>query len=241
MTGLTNEQVQQRIEEGKVNANENPNTRSYKQIVRENVLTFFNFLNLALMVMVLLVGSYKNSMFMGIIVINTVIGIIQEVRAKKTLDKLAILTESKAVVLREGKKWTISTEKLVLDDILFLKTGDQVPADAKVLEGSIEVNESLLTGESDNLQKIEGDELFSGSFVTECLGGLLYRLCVFVGHCRSETSHYSRSFYPSGRYPYSDCRIGCPGLSGYVPDQEQRPFSGNIRRLSRQCSHGELV
>ncbi len=166
MTGLTNEQVQQRIEEGKINANENPNTRSYKQIVRENVLTFFNFLNLALMIMVLLVGSYKNSMFMGIIVINTVIGIIQEVRAKKTLDKLAILTESKAVVLREGKKWTISTEKLVLDDILFLKTGDQVPADAKVLEGSIEVNESLLTGESDNLQKMQGDELFSGSFVT---------------------------------------------------------------------------
>ena len=166
MTGLTNEQVQQRIEEGKINANENPNTRSYKQIVRENVLTFFNFLNLALMIMVLLVGSYKNSMFMGIIVINTVIGIIQEVRAKKTLDKLAILTESKAVVLREGKKWSISTEKLVLDDILFLKTGDQVPADARVLEGSIEVNESLLTGESDNLQKNEGDELFSGSFVT---------------------------------------------------------------------------
>ena len=166
MTGLTNEQVQQRIEEGKINANENPNTRSYKQIIRENVLTFFNFLNLALMIMVLLVGSYKNSMFMGIIVINTVIGIIQEVRAKKTLDKLAILTESKAVVLREGKKWSISTEKLVLDDILFLKTGDQVPADARVLEGSIEVNESLLTGESDNLQKNEGDELFSGSFVT---------------------------------------------------------------------------
>lgn len=166
MTGLTNEQVQQRIEEGKINVNENPNTRSYKQIVRENVLTFFNFLNLALMIMVLLVGSYKNSMFMGIIVINTVIGIVQEVRAKKTLDKLAILTESKAVVLREGKKWSISTEKLVMDDILYLKTGDQIPADSKVLEGSIEVNESLLTGESDNLQKNEGDELFSGSFVT---------------------------------------------------------------------------
>ena len=166
MTGLTNEQVQQRIEEGKINVNENPNTRSYKQIVRENVLTFFNFLNLALMIMVLLVGSYKNSMFMGIIVINTVIGIIQEVRAKKTLDKLAILTESKAVVLREGKKWSISTEKLVLDDILFLKTGDQVPADVKVLEGTVEVNESLLTGESDNLSKSQGDELFSGSFVT---------------------------------------------------------------------------
>lgn len=166
MTGLTNEQVQARIAEGQVNANENPNTRTYKQIIMENSLTFFNFLNVALLVMVLLVGSYKNSAFMGIIVINTVIGIIQEIRAKKTIDQLAILTESKTVVLREGKKWTISTEKLVLDDIIFLKTGDQIPADARVLEGCMEVNESLLTGEADNLAKNPGDELFSGSFVT---------------------------------------------------------------------------
>lgn len=166
MTGLTNEQVQERIAEGKVNVNENPNTRTYKQIILENTLTFFNFLNIALLVLVLFVRSYKNSMFMGIIVINTVIGIIQEIRAKKTIDKLAILTESKTVVLREGKKWSISTEKLVLDDLIFLKTGDQVPADVKVLEGTVEVNESLLTGESDNLSKSQGDELFSGSFVT---------------------------------------------------------------------------
>lgn len=166
MTGLTNEQVQERIAEGKVNVNENPNTRTYKQIILENTLTFFNFLNIALLVLVLFVRSYKNSMFMGIILINTVIGIIQEIRAKKTIDKLAILTESKTVVLREGKKWSISTEKLVLDDLIFLKTGDQVPADVKVLEGTVEVNESLLTGESDNLSKIQGDELFSGSFVT---------------------------------------------------------------------------
>lgn len=166
MTGLTNEQVQERIAEGKVNANENPNTRTYKQIILENTLTFFNFLNLVLLVMVLFVRSYKNSMFMGIILINTVIGIVQEIRAKKTIDKLAILTESKTVVLRDGKKWSISTEKLVLDDLIFLKTGDQVPADAKVLEGTVEVNESLLTGESDNLSKNPGDELFSGSFVT---------------------------------------------------------------------------
>lgn len=166
MTGLTNEQVQERIAEGKVNVNENPNTRTYKQIILENTLTFFNFLNIALLVLVLFVRSYKNSMFMGIILINTVIGIIQEIRAKKTIDKLAILTESKTVVLREGKKWSISTEKLVLDDLIFLKTGDQVPADAKVLEGTVEVNESLLTGESDNLSKNPGDELFSGSFVT---------------------------------------------------------------------------
>ena len=166
MTGLTNEQVQERIAEGKVNVNENPNTRTYKQIILENTLTFFNFLNIALLVLVLFVRSYKNSMFMGIILINTVIGIIQEIRAKKTIDKLAILTESKTVVLREGKKWSISTEKLVLDDLIFLKTGDQVPADVKILEGSVEVNESLLTGESDNLAKNPGDELFSGSFVT---------------------------------------------------------------------------
>ena len=166
MTGLTNEQVQERIAEGKVNVNENPNTRTYKQIILENTLTFFNFLNLVLLVLVLFVRSYKNSMFMGIILINTVIGIVQEIRAKKTIDKLAILTESKTVVLREGKKWSISTEKLVIDDLIFLKTGDQVPADVKVLEGAVEVNESLLTGESDNLTKNQGDELFSGSFVT---------------------------------------------------------------------------
>ena len=166
MTGLTNEEVQERIAQGQVNNNENPNTRTYKQIILENTLTFFNFLNLVLLVLVLLVGSYKNSMFVGIIFINTVIGIIQEIRAKKTIDKLAILTESKTVVLREGKKWKISTEKLVVDDVIFLKAGEQVPADAKILEGSLEVNESLLTGEADNLPKNTGDELFSGSFVT---------------------------------------------------------------------------
>lgn len=166
LTGLTDEQVNERIEQGKVNADENPNTRTYKQIVRENTLTFFNFLNLVLLILVLMVGSYKNAFFVGIIIINTLIGIAQEIRAKKTIDKLAILTAKKSIVIREGKKWTVSTEDLVLDDLVCLKTGDQVPADAKVLEGSVEVNESLLTGESDNLPKNVGDELFSGSFVT---------------------------------------------------------------------------
>ena len=166
MTGLTDEQVNARITEGKVNADENPNTRTYKQIVRENTLTFFNFLNLVLLVLVLLVGSYKNAFFVCIIIINTLIGIAQEIRAKKTIDKLAILTARKSVVIREGQKWTVPTEELVLDDVVCLKTGDQVPADARILEGGLEVNESLLTGESDNLPKNEGDELFSGSFVT---------------------------------------------------------------------------
>ena len=166
MTGLTDEQVNERIEQGKINADENPNTRTYKQIIRENTLTFFNFLNLVLLVLVLMVGSYKNAFFVCIIVINTLIGIAQEIRAKKTIDKLAILTAKKSIVIREGQKWTVPTEELVLDDLVCLKTGDQVPADAKVLEGSVEVNESLLTGESDNLPKNVGDELFSGSFVT---------------------------------------------------------------------------
>ena len=166
MTGLTNEEVRKRIEEGKVNFNDNPNTRTYKQIIRENTLTFFNFLNVVLLVLVLMVGSYKNSMFVGIIIINTVIGIIQEIRAKKTIDKLAILAESKVTVLRDGVSSEISTEELVLDDCILLKNGDQVPADSMILEGQIEVNESLLTGEADNLSKTEGDQLFSGSFVT---------------------------------------------------------------------------
>lgn len=166
MTGLTDEQVKERIEAGQVNADENPNTRTYKQIIRENTLTFFNFLNVVLLVLVLMVGSVKNAFFVGIVIINTLIGIAQEIRAKKTIDKLAILTARKSVVIREGKKWTVPTEELVLDDLVCLKTGDQVPADAQILEGSLEVNESLLTGESDNLPKNPGDQLFSGSFVT---------------------------------------------------------------------------
>ena len=178
MTGLTDEQVNARIAEGKVNADENPNTRTYKQIVRENTLTFFNFLNLVLLVLVLMVGSYKNAFFVCIIIINTLIGIAQEIRAKKTIDKLAILTARKSVVIREGQKWTVPTEELVLDDVVCLKTGDQVPADARILEGSLEVNESLLTGESDNLPKNEGDELFSGSFVTS---GEAYCQIIHVG------------------------------------------------------------
>ncbi|MBQ0000907.1 MAG: HAD-IC family P-type ATPase, partial [Clostridiales bacterium] len=166
MDGLTRREVEERIENGQINANENPNTRTVKQIILQNSLTFFNFLNLSLVVMVLLVGSYKNTLFFGVIIFNTVIGIVQEIRAKAIIDKLAILTQSKTVVLREGKKWSIATDQLVIDDIIYLKTGDQVPADAEVVEGAIEVNESLLTGEADNLTKRLGDQLFSGSFVT---------------------------------------------------------------------------
>lgn len=178
MTGLTQEQVRQQIEAGNVNINENPNTRTYKQIFLENTLTFFNFINAVLLVLVLVVGSFKNAAFVAIIVINTVIGIIQEIRAKKTLDKLAILTASMSTVARDGQELEIPTDELVLGDVVLLRAGDQIPADAAVLEGSLEVNESLLTGETDTLSKSPGDDLFSGSFVTS---GRAYCRVVHVG------------------------------------------------------------
>ncbi len=166
MNGLTSQEVQTRVQEGLVNINDHPNTRTYKQIILSNTLTFFNFLNLVLFVLVILVRSYKNCLFIGVILVNTVIGIVQEIRAKKTIDELAIMTQSKTVVIRDGRRWSIATDKLVMDDLIVVKTGDQIPADCKVTEGDIEVNESLLTGEADNLSKTAGDELYSGSFVT---------------------------------------------------------------------------
>lgn len=166
ITGLTQAQVQQRIEEGKVNKTTNNATRSYKQIILGNTVTFFNIINLILLAMVLFVGSFKNTMFIFIILINTVIGIIQEIRTKKTLDDLAILTASQIQAVRSGKYVTLNVDEIVLDDLIVLKAGDQIPADAIVQKGRVEVNESLLTGESDSLNKEEGMQLFSGSFVT---------------------------------------------------------------------------
>ena len=166
MTGLTGREVQERIDAGQINYNDNPNTRTYKQIVFANIFTFFNLINVILFVLILSVRSYKNSLFIVNIIINSGIGIFQEIRAKRTIDKLAILTQAKTVVLRDGRKWSLPTDQLVLDDIVYLKAGDQVPADSVVVSGGMEVNESLLTGEADNLPKTEGDSLYSGSFVT---------------------------------------------------------------------------
>ena len=165
MSGLTNEQVQERLRDGKVNINDSPNTRTYRQIIHGNVFTFFNFLNAVLFVLVILVGSLKNGLFMMVSVINTIIGIVQEIRAKIILDDLSIMTQQKTVVLREGRQWSIRTDRVVLDDLIYLKAGDQVPADCVLEAGSLEVNESLLTGESDNLSKGRKDSLYSGSFV----------------------------------------------------------------------------
>ena len=166
MVGLTSQQVNERVKAGQVNVNTDLPTRTYKQIVLANTLTFFNFLNIVLFVMIIMVGSFRNSLFIGTAIINTLIGIFQEIRAKKTLDKLAVVTASRARPIRDGQQVTIPIDELVLDDVIVLKAGDQIPADCTILKGEIEVNESLLTGEADNLEKTRGDELFSGSAVT---------------------------------------------------------------------------
>ncbi|MBR6323018.1 MAG: HAD-IC family P-type ATPase, partial [Lachnospiraceae bacterium] len=166
MNGLSQEEVQKRIEEGKVNSVKNRYTKSYAAIILGNTLTFFNLLNVGFFVAVLLVGSYKNGLFMLVILINTGIGIFQEIRTKRTLDSLSILNMSRVTALRSGEKTEIPVDQIVLDDVLVLKAGDQIPCDCVVLEGSLEVNESLLTGESDDIVKKADEELYSGSFIT---------------------------------------------------------------------------
>lgn len=165
-TGLTSQEVNKRIQAGNINVANDTITKSYKQIFLTNTLTFFNILNIVLLSMLLFVGSYKNTLFIFIIIINTTAGIYQEIKAKRTLDKLSILTSSKIDVLRDGNLQSIAVEEIVKDDYLVLLSGVQIPADAIVIEGQLEVNEALLTGESDAVVKLVDDELFSGSFVT---------------------------------------------------------------------------
>lgn len=163
--GLTSEEVRAREEAGKVNTASTVKTKSIRRIFYDNICTLFNLINVLLFLALLLVGSYKNMLFIGVVFVNTVIGIVQELRSKKSVDTLTILTESKLDVLRDGQTVQLPKDRLVLDDVLILSRGNQVPADCVVVQGSCKVNESLLTGESDLIVKQEGDELLSGSFV----------------------------------------------------------------------------
>ena len=163
--GLTNEEVKKHIKEGNYNKSIDSVSKTTKEIIIDNVFTFFNLLNLILAILIILVKSYKNALFMGIIISNTVIGIVQEIRAKNTIDKLSLVSASKAKVIREYKEIEINTDEIVLDDIIKYSTGEEISVDSIVLEGSVEVNESLLTGEVDEILKKEGDTLLSGSFV----------------------------------------------------------------------------
>lgn len=163
--GLTDEQVRKRIEDGDYNKASSLKTKSFPAILRDNVCTLFNLINVLLAIAVLFVGSYKNMLFMLIIVINALIGTVQEIRAKKTIDKLSIVNEEKIKAIRNGKNVDIGINDIVLDDIFCLSQGQQVPTDCIVVEGSCEANESLLTGESDAVFKEIGDTLISGSFI----------------------------------------------------------------------------
>ncbi len=163
--GLTAAEAAERIREGKANGDPNVKTKSVKQIFAENIFTFFNFLNLVLAVMVFLVGSPKNALFALVILFNTAIGIIQEIRAKRTIDRLSLISAPKAHVVRDGAETEIPTAELVPDDLVIFRTGAQAAADCTVVSGECEVNESLITGESDPVFKTAGEKILSGSFI----------------------------------------------------------------------------
>lgn len=172
--GLTDAEVEQRIEQGLTNHTDISTDKTTKEIVVSNVCTYFNLIFLVITILLVAVGSFRNLTFLPIIIGNTVIGIVQELRAKKTLEKMSLLNAPHADVIRNGEITQIATEKLVKDDVILLTAGKQICADAVVIDGSIQVNESLLTGEADEVEKPVGSTLMSGSFVVsgECYARL---------------------------------------------------------------------
>lgn len=172
--GLTDEEVRQRVEEGFTNRTDISTDKTTKEIVVSNVFTYFNLIFLVITILLIMVGSFRNLTFLPIIIGNTVIGIVQEIRAKKTLEKMSLLNAPHADVIRNGSVKQISTDELVKDDVILLTAGKQICADAVVISGNIQVNESLLTGEADEVEKTEGSTLMSGSFVVsgECYARL---------------------------------------------------------------------
>ncbi|MCM1055696.1 MAG: cation-translocating P-type ATPase [Bacteroides sp.] len=163
--GLSDAEISERVGKGLVNGVQESHTKSVKQIIRENIFTFFNLLNIILGFLVFLTGSYKNCLFLGVIFFNILIGIFQEIRAKRVVDKLSLVSAPKAVVLRNGAEKEINTAEIVADELTLLNAGRQICSDCVVVEGECEVNESLITGESDPVPKRAGDEMMSGSFV----------------------------------------------------------------------------
>lgn len=174
ITGLTDGEVRQRVEEGFTNRTDISTDKTTKEIVISNVFTYFNLIFLVITILLIMVGSFRNLTFLPIIIGNTVIGIVQEIRAKKTLEKMSLLNAPHADVIRNGSVKQISTDELVKDDVILLTAGKQICADAVVISGNIQVNESLLTGEADEVEKTEGSTLMSGSFVVsgECYARL---------------------------------------------------------------------
>ena len=182
--GLTKEQVEDRIARGAVNHAVESASRSKKEIICSNIFTYFNLIFFIIAVLLIVVGSFRDLTFLPVIIANTAIGIFQELRSKKVLDELTILNAPKNTVLRDGREETVPAEELVLDDILLLKAGRQMPADATVVSGEVLVNEALITGEADQIQKKNGDTLLSGSFVAS-------------GECRARIEKVGKDSYVS--------------------------------------------
>lgn len=180
--GLTDAQVSCRINDGLTNFDDQIKTKTIGKIVKDNILTLFNILNFALALAIVYVGSYKNLLFLGVVVCNTIIGIFQEIKAKKAVDKLSIISQTKACVIRNGKLIKIPINNIVLDDIIYFNGGNQICADCIIMDGSCEVNESLLTGESNSIFKKPGDKLLSGSFVVS-------------GSCKAKAEHIGSQNY----------------------------------------------
>ena len=183
-SGLSAEQVAERRRQGLLNGEEESGTRTVGQIVRSNLITPFNILNVILASLIILVGSYKNLLFLGVVLCNTMIGIIQEIRAKKMIDRLSLITAPKAHVVRGGSEGEVPVAELALDDVMLLSTGNQICADCTVVEGDCEADESLITGEADPVPKHAGDSLLSGSFLVG-------------GSCRAQVEHVGKDNYAS--------------------------------------------
>ena len=176
LKGLSEEKVLELKEKGLVNYNYDVKTKSISQIIAGNFFTLFNFLNFGLALAIFLVGSYKNLLFLGVVFCNTLISTIQEIRSKKVIDKLSLLNESKATVIRDGKEVSIGIHEIVLGDIIKLKAGNQIVTDSRILVGEILVNESLITGESESVTKNKDMDILSGSFVVSgsCLAEVIH-------------------------------------------------------------------
>lgn len=180
--GLCAEQVMQRKSQGLTNLDSAPPTKTVPKIICDNVFTLFNLINFVLAIGIFCVGSYKNLLFFGVVLCNLAIGIIQEIRAKRTVDRLSIIASPKAKAIRGGKTVTLLNDEIVLDDILIFTSGNQITADCIVLKGECDVNEALLTGESDLIHKKAGDMLFSGSYIVS-------------GSCKAKVEHIGLQNY----------------------------------------------
>lgn len=164
--GLTDKEVRERVIRGEVNKLPKAPSRTLAQMIRANFFNIFNAINIFLAIIVLAAGSIKNTVFAFVIIINSVIGVMQELNARKTLEKLSVISKAHAIVIRDGKRITISVEELVMDDVVYLSTGQQILADCELVKSDeIEIDESMLSGEGDPVFKLEGDRLLSGSFV----------------------------------------------------------------------------